>query len=408
MKLGEYIRLALSEIYHNKVRTFLTLIGIVIGIAAVIVIIFVVQGAETYLLGELESYVPLDLIQVFGRWDSDAQRYMANLTNEDLKVLEKEMGDEISAIAPQYRQNGAELRYKDQIDEIELVATIPSFQHFYDMIFESGRFFSEIDVEDFNNVIVLGYETAERLFDGQEAIGKKISIHGNTFTVIAVLEEAYTSPIVQGGTDDNRGFIPISAFERMYGVEDQFFVFIRAADMSNLNMIEKKIIQVLDQRHGMATDGNSKFRAYNVSQDIEMFNIITIVLMVLLSGVASITLLVAGIGIMNIMLVIITERTREIGLRKAIGAKRSDILFQFIIESIILCLLGGILGILLGYFGSNMVSNFASNYINIDIDVPGWSVVVSILFTSFVGLFFGIYPAAKAARLDPIKALHYE
>jgi putative ABC transport system permease protein len=139
-----------------------------------------------------------------------------------------------------------------------------------------------------------------------------------------------------------------------------------------------------------------------------MVNIIKIVLMLLLGGVASITLLVAGIGVMNIMLVIVAERTREIGLRKALGASRRDILVQFIIEAIILCIVGGILGIVLGYFSSELVLNLANNYIKVDLTVPLWSVLVSLIFTSAVGLFFGIYPAIKASRLDPIEALHYE
>lgn len=141
---------------------------------------------------------------------------------------------------------------------------------------------------------------------------------------------------------------------------------------------------------------------------MQQVNIIKIVLMVLLSGVASLTLLVAGIGVMNIMLVIITERTKEIGLRKALGATKKDILLQFIIESVILCILGGVLGILLGYIGSDLTMDYASKFVNIRVDVPAWAAILSLIFTTVVGLFFGIYPAVKAARLDPIEALHYE
>ncbi len=407
LKLGEYIRLALTEIFHNKIRTFLTLIGIIIGIAAVIVIIFVVQGAEKYVMNELETIIPLDLIQLSGRWDPDTRRMLGNITMDDLDYLEKKLGSEIKAIAPQYRNNG-ELRYHGNVYDAELIATTPAFQQFYDMKLANGRFLSDLDVDSFNQVIVLGNETAVNLFKEEDAVGKKITLYGITFTVIGVLPEAYQSPMFPSSTNDTRGFIPISSFERLAGMKDRFFVFIRGANKDNLAITQSRIMELLNTRHGMTTDGKSKFRAYNVSGEMQQVNTIKIVLMILLSGVASITLLVAGIGIMNIMLVIITERTKEIGLRKALGATKKDILLQFIIESIILCILGGVLGILLGYLGSNLTMDYASRFVNIRIDVPSWAAILSLIFTTGVGLFFGIYPAVKAARLDPIEALHYE
>ena len=213
--------------------------------------------------------------------------------------------------------------------------------------------------------------------------------------------------MVTGGTNDNWAFIPLTNFERYFGIKDRFAVLIRAADRGNIGRTQAKILEALDEKYGLV-EGESKFQAFNLSEGIEGISIIKIVLMVLLSGVASITLLVAGIGVMNIMLVIITERTKEIGLRKALGASRGDILIQFIIESIFLCLLGGVLGIVLGYLGSNLALNYAREFINLEVAVPFWSVILSLAFTCGVGLFFGIYPAAKAAKLDPIVALQYE
>ncbi len=173
-------------------------------------------------------------------------------------------------------------------------------------------------------------------------------------------------------------------------------------------IVKRKIEEILNTRHGVTSSGKSKFMLRNFATGIDMINIIKIVLMLLLGGVASITLLVAGIGVMNIMLVIVAERTREIGLRKALGATRRDILIQFIIESIILCIMGGFIGIILGYLGCELAINLAQEHINISQSVPLWSVLVSLLFTSGVGLFFGVYPAFKSSRLDPIEALHYE
>lgn len=405
MKWIEYIRLAFTEILHNKIRTFLTLLGIVIGIAAVMIIIFVVHGAEVYIMSELDTVLPLDLIQVTGRWDYDKQRMMAEVTLEDMAYIKKKLGRDIRSMTAIY-QTDLELNYKGRTYDADIIAALPSFQDFYKMSFSEGHFFTDIDLEDQNKVVVLGYEIARGLFPEGDALGKKIDIYG-PYTVIGVLSEAYKSPLFTADTNDNRAFIPLTNFERYFGIKDKFLVMIRAADMNNIAATAAKIIEVLDEKYGLV-EGESKFQSYNLSDGLGGINIIKIVLMVLLSGVASITLLVAGIGVMNIMLVIITERTKEIGLRKALGASRGDILIQFILESIFLCLLGGVLGIVLGYLGSSLILDYARNFINIEVAVPFWSVILSLVFTCGVGLFFGIYPAAKAAKLDPIVALQYE
>lgn len=407
VKLGEYILLAFSEILHNKARTFLTLIGIIIGIAAVILIIFVVQGAETYLMSEIQRVVPVDIIQIYPRWDSDTQRVMANISMEDINIIKDKIGNKIRALAPRYTQTG-ELRYHGKEYDCELIPTTPSFQDIYELKLDKGRFLTPLDIEEFNQVIVLGYETAETLFNKENAIGKKVTLFGVTFNVIGVLPEDYQSPIVTARTNDTRGFIPISVLERFAGIENRFSLVIRGKSSVNMQLLQKQITEILNIRYGVTDQGEPKFHIFNMGDGLEMIGIIKIVLMVLLSGVASITLLVAGIGVMNIMLVIITERTKEIGLRKALGATRRDIMLQFIIESITLCLVGGLTGTLLGYWGSNFALDFANNYIEVNAGVPVWAVLVSLGFTTAVGLFFGIYPAFKASRLDPIEALRYE
>lgn len=407
MKLDEYISLAVSEIYHNKIRTFLTLIGIIIGIAAVIVIIFVVQGTEEYLMHEMGSIIPLDLIEIYGRWEPDTQRKLGNISFEDLDYLKDKLGDQVRAVTPIYFLY-ADLYKQGRTYECELSATTEEFQEFYDMDITEGRFISNTDNENFTQVIVLGYETAENLFEGEEALGKRITLFNTTFTVIGILPETYQSPFVSGTTNDNKAFIPLKVLERFYAIENDFYLWMRASSIDSVYSTQYQVLQLLDEKYGLAPDGESRFQAYNFAQDMQQVNIIKIVLMVLLSGVASITLLVSGIGVMNIMLVIITERTKEIGLRKALGATRRNILSQFIIESIILCIFGGIFGVLLGYFGSRMILAYVREYVRIEIAVPFWSVILSLGFTTAVGLFFGIYPAVKAAKLDPIEALHYQ
>ncbi|MFY9497377.1 MAG: ABC transporter permease [Halanaerobiales bacterium] len=405
LKWIEYIRLAFTEILHNKMRTFLTLLGIIIGIGAVMIIIFVVHGAEVFIMTELDNLVPLDLIEVAGRWDYDRQDLMARETLEDIYYLQEKVKKDIRSITAMY-QTDLELIYQGKNYDADIIATLPSYQNFYKMSFSEGHFFTDLDLENQNPVVVLGYDIARNLFPQGDALGKKINIYG-PYTVIGVLAEDYHSPLFPEENNDNRAFIPLTAYERYFGVKNYFSVMIRAADMDNILAAEAKIIEALDEKYGLV-EGESRFQTYNISEGLNQITIVKIVLMVLLSGVASITLLVAGIGIMNIMLVIITERTREIGLRKALGASRKDILAQFIIESIFLCLLGGLLGIGLGYIGSKLVLAYARDFINIEVAVPFWSVLLSLGFTCGVGLFFGIYPAARAAKLDPIEALQYE
>lgn len=407
VKFLEYIKLALSEIFHNKTRTFLTLTGIIIGISAVIIIIFVIQGAETYVMSELERIAPVDLMQVYNRYDSNTQRFIGQMTFDDIDYIKEKEKMNIKAIAPRY-SGGSSLRYDGKEIDFNLVTTTPAFKEIYDLNIAEGRFINKLDIENFNQVIILGYETAQNIFGKDNAIGEKVVLNDSSFTVVGILPKDYESPILPVSINDNRGFIPITVMERMTGTRNRFSILVRANGREKLPYVKEKVMEHLDTRHGLTSKGKSKFATYNMVNGLEMVNIIKIVLLILLGGVASITLLVAGIGVMNIMLVIITERTREIGLRKALGANKKDILTQFIIESIILCFVGGIIGIFFGHIISDFIGQIAKNYIQLEANVPLWASLVSLIFTSFVGLFFGIYPALKAARLNPIEALHYE
>ncbi len=407
VRLGEYIRLAFNEIFHNKARTFLTLLGIVIGIAAVIIIIFVVQGAQQFIMGEISRIAPVDVLQVYPVWDPDTGQPLGNITMDDVEYLESQLGNSIQAMAPRYWNEG-ELRYKENNYDCDLIPTTPSFQQLYDLKIAEGRFLSELDIDNYHQVIVLGYETAENLFKEESPVGKKVRLYGVTFKVIGVMPKDYQSPIIPVTPNDNRGFIPISVMERLGGFKDRFTLVIRARNQLQIPFVKQRVTEILNERHGLAAGGRTKFRVYDMAGDLQMIDIIKIVLMVLLGGVASITLLVAGIGVMNIMLVIVTERTKEIGLRKALGATRRDIMIQFIIESVVLCLFGGVLGIISGYLGSRFTLNLARSFIELQAEVPGWALIISLVFTTGVGLFFGIYPALKASRLNPIEALHYE
>lgn len=408
MKLLEYFKLACYEIWHNKLRTFLTLIGIIIGIAAIIIIVTVVQGAEKFVVNEVKKVAPAEILEIYPRWNPATYRPFAQLTMEDIHYLERNFGDRIQAIAPQY-WTSEEIRYQDQNHSINLIATTESYQTMYNLAIEKGQFFSQVDVENLSQVLVLGADLAEELFAEEDPIGQKIQLWNSTFTVIGVLTKNEQSMIIPISMNDGRAYFPYSVWERFTGVKDRFSLLVQLTDSSLMSSMKLNLQTALDQRHGLDKNGQSKFWRSEFSGGLDQLSTIKIVLTILLSGVAGITLLVAGIGVMNIMLVIVAERKKEIGLRKALGGTKFDILSQLIIESIILCLVGGVFGVLAGYLGSNLAFMLAKNFIpNIQSGVPFWAVILSFGTTTCVGLFFGIYPAFKAAKLDPIQALHHE
>lgn len=407
VRLFEYALMALSEIWNNKVRTFLTLIGIVIGISAVILIIYIVQGAGKFIVEQYSSLQPVDMVRVYP--ESEDQKKAPRFSLDDVDYLKKQLGGKIKAAAAVGWTRSFKLRYRGSKFDCEVIPTTRSYTGIYGMDIDRGRFLTDIDLENKDQVIVLGYETAEQLFPGQNPLGKEVVIHGTfPFTVVGILSEEYQSPIFPAATNNTRAFIPLSVMERLEGNRGNFYLMLRAKTPELASSLQTSVIEKLNLKYGLTSENQSKFMAYNMGGMMNEVNILEIVLMILLGGAASITLLVAGIGVMNIMLVIVIERTKEIGLRKALGATRRDILTQFIIESLILCLVGGITGIIVGYLGSGFVQRLASDYFEVKAVIPSWAIIVSLIFTTGVGLFFGIYPAVKASRLDPIEALHYE
>lgn len=407
MKLVEYIRMALYEIWHNKARTFLTLVGIIIGIGAVIVIVFIVQGAEDFLLAEFKKIAPLDIMIAYGRYDLKTDRLMGSITMDDVRNIREKESRWIRAIAPRY-WTGNKLRYRDVEKNCTVIATTPEFMDIYELKIGPGRFLSWTDINDLQQVVVLSSDAAEEIFKFEDPLGKKIQLYDTAFTVIGVLAPEDKSILMPVSLDSDRIFIPITVWERFFKVNNRFTLLIRLKDRSFMQQEISRIKNYFDEKYGLAGDGESKIQVRDIASGVEQLSIIKLVLIILLGGVASITLMVAGIGVMNIMLVIVTERTKQVGLQKALGATNRDILIQFLIESIVLCIVGGALGIVAGYFGSQIVYEFATNYIEVDTALPYWAVFISLAFTTAVGIFFGIYPAWKAARMDPVEALRYE
>lgn len=406
MKLLEYFKLACYEIWHNKLRTLLTLIGIIIGIAAIITIVSLVQGAEKFVITEVESFFPTDFLMIYNRWDPVTYRFLAQLTLEDIDYLEKILADQIQVIVPRY-WDSSDIRSKETNLSSTLIATTESYQQIYNLTLEKGHFFRRADVDNLSQIIVLGADLAEELFGTEEALGKKIRLWESSFTVVGII--AKKQSVLPISTNNRVAYLPYTVWERFNGLENRFSLLVQPKEGVHISLLYQDLERVLNQRYGLDKSGRSKFMIHPFLTGMDEISTITIVLTILLSGVTGITLLVAGIGIMNIMLFIVAERKREIGLRKALGGTKFDILSQLIIESIMLCLVGGILGVLLGYLGSSLAFTLANTYVSgIHLEVPFWAVILAFGTTTCVGLFFGIYPAFKAAKLDPIKALHHE
>ncbi|WP_366923545.1 ABC transporter permease [Metallumcola ferriviriculae] len=394
MNILESIRIALEGVWSNKMRSLLTMLGIIIGIAAVITVVAVGQGGRALLMQEMESFGS-NLFVIYVPWDSDHPRQADDITLRDVQVL-KELIPEIKLMAPSYYTRD-EIRGGRINKQVSIQGTNADYSVVRNVNIISGRFMSEDDVQSTRRVAVIDEAFAREMFGSNEAVGKRIHLRNNALWVIGVYRphESFLS-----GDQGNNVFIPISLAHNFYGrwvnqLEGQ------STERTNVYATVDKAVNLMERRHDAA---EGKYTGVTLEQEMQMANQITGVMALIISAIAAISLLVGGIGVMNIMLVSVTERTREIGIRKALGARRRDILTQFLIEAITICLLGGSIGMIVGIGGAFLIAMIAKWP-----PMVSWvTVMIAFLFSAMVGIFFGIYPANKASKLDPIDALHYE
>jgi ABC-type antimicrobial peptide transport system, permease component len=405
MKQSTLLRIASTSILKNKMRTMLTMLGIVIGVGAVIVMVAIGNGAQVQIASQING-LGTNLIIIMpgatspGGVNQGAGTY-SKLTVEDADLL-KQQGTLFSEVSPvvstrtQVIANGVNWR-----TNINGVSTDYTAIRSWDAT--SGAFFSDDDVLAARKVAVLGATVVDELFPGQDPIGKQIQIGKAPFTVVGVMEAKGQSG---GGQDqDDVVLVPYTTAQRRLSGRvriGQILVSTNSADQ--MVAAQEEVSGIMREAHRLQGDQPDDFTVRNQTEIAAAMTSTTRVMSALLAAIASISLLVGGIGIMNIMLVSVTERTREIGIRMAIGARGSDVLTQFLVESIVMSLLGGILGLAVGYGGAALLGHMTGWATS----TPVSAVAIAIGFSAAVGIFFGFYPARKAAGLNPIQALRYE
>ena len=414
--LLENIRVALDGLLSNKLRSALTMLGVIIGVGAVIALMSVGEGAQTEITGQISS-IGTNLLVVMpattGRVGGGGTA-SGGLTMDDVEaLLTPSAVPDAALIVPQYNVSG-QIIYGDTNFSASGVGTTPDYLALNNLALAEGDFISARDIEKRAKVAVLGAQVAQDLFGDFNPVGQKIKLANaagtqkTSLTVIGVLEEKGGSMLADA---DNSVYVPISTAQtklanarNALGKLTVSRIDVMAASESQVDAAYSGIEAILNAQHGIGPLDDADFRIINQADMLEMATSITDTLTVFLGAVAGISLLVGGIGIMNIMLVSVTERTREIGLRKAVGARKGDVLFQFLMEAIILSLIGGSIGILVG-IGVGQLVNLTGVVTSV---VTVQSIVLAVGFSFAIGLFFGIYPANQAASLNPIEALRYE
>ncbi len=411
MKLLESLRLALRALTANKLRAALTMLGIIIGVGAVITLLSVGQGVQSYITQQFQAIGTNLFFVIPGSFQVELNR-PAYLTLRDAQALaDPAQAPDILRVAPTVQGSGR-ATIPGEEKRTDIVGVTEAYAHARNWYPLTGNFITNADDEAQARVAVLGKIVADALFpENPFPVGELVRLNGIPFRVIGVMEERGGSSF---GSEDDVIFIPLNtALSRIHprrtaqGEPRLSAIYVQALNDDRMEVAIAEASQILRQRHDIGPGEPDDFSIISQNDLIGTFQQITSVLTVFLGAIAGISLLVGGIGIMNIMLVSVTERTREIGLRKAVGARRRDILWQFLIEAMLLSLVGGAIGILLGATGATAISTFLRDegftaVITLD------AVTLATLFSAAVGLFFGIYPAQRAAALNPIDALRYE
>lgn len=404
MPIKQLITISMRALLANRFRSFLTMLGVIIGVASVILLVSIGSGLRTLVTGELQGLGSNLLLVVPGELEVSRGGPAAGggalgsfttskIKEEDVQKVRQNVSGIVEAVGVAYA--GSSIRFADERKSIQIIGTTPEFPDVRNTSVAAGVFFSTVDVSKASRVVVLGSTVAEDLFGtSREGIDSRVIIGDVRYTVIGILEK--TGGFGQTSVDD-QVIVPITTLRQQFNLNNISFIYIQVERTQDIPMVTRDVQAVLTERLG-----EDEFTIIDQKEILSTVSNILNTLTLALGGIAAISLLVGGIGIMNIMLVSVTERTREIGLRKAVGATPEIILMQFLTEAVVLSVGGGIMGILVGVAGSLLVGRFITTTVNL------WAILVAFGVSAAVGIIFGVMPARRASRLSPIEALRYE
>jgi putative ABC transport system permease protein len=413
----EEVLLALDTLRKNPLRSALTILGIVIGITTVIAVSSVINGLNENVLGSIRDLGPDTIIAYRFPWASLSRPPTEWLTRKELLP---EWADDIARLPhvlasspsmrifqPRFGSGTADVRRGvNRAQNVILQGNTPAISKIFDIKVKNGREFNDIDTEHRAPVVLLGFNTVNTLFPegADKALGQEVTIDGQLFTVIGTMEKRRQG--ISGGSnpEDNIAIMPVTTLRKLYPNNKDYVIFAKASDPSQVSQAVDEIRDLLRRKRRLTNDKPDDFALFTSDYFLDLWNNVSFAIFLLMFAISAVGLLVGGIGVMNIMLVSVTERTREIGVRKAIGAKRSNILGQFLIEAVTLSLVGGVIGVLLGS-GISLLMRYG---LRMPALLSFFWVATALTLCALIGVGFGVYPAWKAARLDPVEALRYE
>ncbi|MFN2501520.1 MAG: ABC transporter permease [Pyrinomonadaceae bacterium] len=403
--------MALDTLRVNKLRSGLTILGVTVGVVTVLAMVSIIQGLNRAFSEQIESLGSNTIFiskfdPSFGRPPGAEERQRKELTVDDADALRRELETAVG-VSPIQRELAVTIRFKEkQSDTTILIGATPYYEFTHSQYVDHGRFITDSDMQVRSNVVVLGRDVIKALFpNGEDPIGAEVKIDGNPFRVVGVM--SFLGSFF-GQSRDNIAFVPLSTTQKFYPriepPQSVFVIIIRPRTRADVKQTINEATDILRSRRGVKQGEKNNFGISSQDALLDIYNQLTGATYLVLTAISAVALMIGGIGVMNIMLVSVTERTKEIGIRKAVGATRSSILVQFLAEAVVLTAIGGTAGVIIG----EVLSLLINAYSPLPATIPIWAILLGVFVSASVGVVFGVYPALKAANLDPIEALRYE